>query len=80
MPSRSECGLPEKAFVFCCFNNNYKIMPEIFDIWTQALSQRSRQRLAGQGATCALFDTGRVTRQIEAAYVMMWERYQKGRA
>jgi protein O-GlcNAc transferase len=202
MPSRSECGLPEKAFVFCCFNNNYKIMPEIFDIWMRLLrvkqdsvlwlldanaaavanlrqqaerrgitSQRLifapkmtladhlaryrqadlfldtlpvnahttasdalwagvpvltclgatfagrvaasllnaaglkemvtrsldeyealalkladdssalaavRQRLASQGATCALFDTGRVTRQIEAAYVMMWERYQKG--
>ena len=26
-PSRSECGLPEDAFVFCCFNNAYKLGP-----------------------------------------------------
>jgi protein O-GlcNAc transferase len=37
IPSRAECGLPEPAFVFCCFNNNYKIMPEIFDIWMRLL-------------------------------------------
>jgi predicted O-linked N-acetylglucosamine transferase (SPINDLY family) len=32
-PSRGECGLPQNAFVFCCFNNPQKITPEIFDIW-----------------------------------------------
>ena len=32
-PSRAECGLPEKGFVFCCFNNSYKITPEMFDVW-----------------------------------------------
>ena len=37
--SRLECGLPEKGFVFCCFNNNYKIMPEIFDCWMRILLQ-----------------------------------------
>jgi len=36
-PTRDECGLPESAFVFCCFNNNYKITPEIFDIWMRLL-------------------------------------------
>lgn len=34
---RAENGLPEKAFVFCCFNNNYKIRPDIFDIWMRLL-------------------------------------------
>ncbi len=29
-PSRAELGLPEGALVFCCFNNNYKITPEVF--------------------------------------------------
>ena len=29
-PTRAECGLPEAAFVFCCFNAAYKITPEIF--------------------------------------------------
>jgi predicted O-linked N-acetylglucosamine transferase (SPINDLY family) len=31
--SRAEAGLPEDSFVFCCFNNTYKIAPEVFDIW-----------------------------------------------
>ena len=37
--SRSECGLPEQGFVFCCFNNNYKIMPDLFDRWMRILSR-----------------------------------------
>jgi len=39
LPSRSTCGLPETGFVFCCFNNAYKITPEIFDIWMRLLSR-----------------------------------------
>ncbi len=35
--SRSELGLPENAFVFCYFNNNYKITPDIFSIWMRIL-------------------------------------------
>jgi predicted O-linked N-acetylglucosamine transferase (SPINDLY family) len=38
-PARSECGLPEDAFVYCCFNNNYKIGPGIFDIWMRLLKE-----------------------------------------
>jgi len=34
---RSEHGLPEKGFVYCCFNNNHKISPEVFDIWMRLL-------------------------------------------
>jgi protein O-GlcNAc transferase len=37
-PSRKEAGLPETGFVFCCFNHNYKITPEIFDIWMRLLA------------------------------------------
>jgi predicted O-linked N-acetylglucosamine transferase (SPINDLY family) len=29
--------LPENAFVYCCFNNPYKILPGIFDIWMRLL-------------------------------------------
>lgn len=36
-PSRAECGLPATGFVFCCFNNTYKITPEIFDVWARLL-------------------------------------------
>ena len=35
--SRAEYGLPEDAFVFCCFNNLYKIEPSIFDVWMDLL-------------------------------------------
>jgi predicted O-linked N-acetylglucosamine transferase (SPINDLY family) len=37
--NRQECGLPVSGFVFCCFNNNYKIAPEIFDCWMRILCQ-----------------------------------------
>jgi protein O-GlcNAc transferase len=36
-PTRRDCALPETGFVFCCFNNNYKIAPEMFDIWMRLL-------------------------------------------
>jgi protein O-GlcNAc transferase len=35
--SRKEAGLPEQAFVFCCFNNAFKITPEVFHSWTNIL-------------------------------------------
>lgn len=35
--SKKELGLPEEGFVFCCFNNSYKILPQIFDIWMSLL-------------------------------------------
>src|SRR5262249_13951302 len=37
MPSRRECGLPESGFIFCSFNNAYKINPAIFDVWMRLL-------------------------------------------
>jgi predicted O-linked N-acetylglucosamine transferase (SPINDLY family) len=36
---RSAYGLPEHAFVFCCFNNNYKITPEVFSTWMNVLQE-----------------------------------------
>jgi len=36
-PSRESCGLPRDAFVFCCFNNNYKFTPEVFHAWANIL-------------------------------------------
>jgi protein O-GlcNAc transferase len=35
--TREECGLPAEGFVFCCFNNNYKILPASFDGWMRIL-------------------------------------------
>ncbi|MDC1411073.1 tetratricopeptide repeat protein [Amylibacter sp.] len=36
---RNNMGLPDSAFVFCCFNNNYKISPNEFDIWMRLLTK-----------------------------------------
>jgi len=33
----ADYGLPESAFVFCCFNNNAKMNPELFAIWMRLL-------------------------------------------
>jgi protein O-GlcNAc transferase len=37
--TRSDMGLPEDAFVICCFNNNYKISSTEFDIWMRLLNK-----------------------------------------
>jgi len=37
--TREELGLPKTSFVFCCFNNNYKITPNTFDGWIRILKQ-----------------------------------------
>ena len=36
-PDRAACGLPTDGFVFCSFNNNFKITPPLFDIWMRLL-------------------------------------------
>jgi predicted O-linked N-acetylglucosamine transferase (SPINDLY family) len=37
--TRSEQGLPEQGFVFCCFNNSYKISPSTFAVWMRVLER-----------------------------------------
>ncbi|HZI83923.1 MAG TPA: tetratricopeptide repeat protein [Casimicrobiaceae bacterium] len=37
-PSRAASGLPEKGFVFCCFNTPYKILPDVFAMWMRLLA------------------------------------------
>jgi predicted O-linked N-acetylglucosamine transferase (SPINDLY family) len=37
--TRTQLGLPERGFVFCCFNNNYKITPTTLDSWVRILNQ-----------------------------------------
>jgi protein O-GlcNAc transferase len=38
-PPRRALGLPDSAFIYCCFNNTYKITPAIFDIWMRLLKR-----------------------------------------
>jgi len=39
IPTRAQAGLPHNAFVFCCFNNSYKIMPSMFEVWMKLLRE-----------------------------------------
>jgi predicted O-linked N-acetylglucosamine transferase (SPINDLY family) len=41
-PARAELGLPDDAFVFCCFNNPRKITPAFFAAWTRLLQALPR--------------------------------------
>ena len=38
-PTRGQCNLPEDAFVFCAFNNNYKFSPIVFAAWMRILTR-----------------------------------------
>jgi protein O-GlcNAc transferase len=37
MPTRKDLGLPPAGFVFCCFNNSWKISRVVFDVWMRLL-------------------------------------------
>lgn len=54
-PTRAQVGLPEEAFVFCCFNHTYKYTPEIFALWCGLLRALS-------GAVLWLFAPGPTAR------------------
>ena len=59
-PHRRDLGLPDKSFVFCCFNNAYKITPDIFDLWMRILKRVS-------GSVLWLSDNNpRATRNLRA--------------
>ncbi|MEX0809819.1 MAG: tetratricopeptide repeat protein [Dongiaceae bacterium] len=36
--ARAEAGLPDEAFVFCCFNKAFKIDADLFDLWLTILA------------------------------------------
>jgi predicted O-linked N-acetylglucosamine transferase (SPINDLY family) len=60
-PTRAEAGLPERAFVFCCFNNPAKITPDAFDLWMRLLA-------AVEGSVLWLLDhNAAATRNLRAA-------------
>jgi predicted O-linked N-acetylglucosamine transferase (SPINDLY family) len=44
-PSRREVGLPEDGFVFCCFNQSYKVTGEVFSVWCALLAAIPRSVL-----------------------------------
>ena len=44
-PTRGGAGLPKQDFVFCCFNNTYKIAPQTFALWMRLLQFSPRSVL-----------------------------------
>ncbi len=63
--TRADYGLPEQGFVFCCFNNSYKITPDVFAVWMRLLR-------AVRGSTLWLLEDNpeegeNLRRQAEAA-------------
>ena len=58
--SRRDCDLPDSAFVFCCFNNNYKITPDIYTIWMNILRKI-------EGSVLWLFEDNQVAAKNLAA-------------
>jgi protein O-GlcNAc transferase len=53
---RTACGLPAAGFVFCCFNNTYKILPAVFAVWMRLLAAVPDSVLwlaPGQAVACA---------------------------
>jgi predicted O-linked N-acetylglucosamine transferase (SPINDLY family) len=55
--AREELGLPSSGFVFCCFNNTYKILPEVFDRWMRILGRTENSVLWLQQADGPVADT-----------------------
>jgi predicted O-linked N-acetylglucosamine transferase (SPINDLY family) len=55
-PSRRELALPEAGFVFCCFNQSFKINPVTFEIWMRLLH-------AVEGSVLWLKDNDRTSTQ-----------------
>ena len=45
LPTRSDFGLAEDAFVFCCFNNNFKMTLPLFDVWMRLLNAHPKAAL-----------------------------------
>lgn len=39
IPNLEKYGLPKDGFIFCCFNNSFKITPTIFESWMKILGQ-----------------------------------------
>jgi predicted O-linked N-acetylglucosamine transferase (SPINDLY family) len=55
-PTRTETGLPEDGFVFCSFNNNYKLTSDMFGVWMQLLHEV-------EGSVLWILDSGTIAAQ-----------------
>jgi len=78
-PDRAEMGLPEAGFVFCCFNNNHKITPSVFDIWMRLLRAVPGSvlwLLADNATAVANLRRAAIARGVEAHRLVFAERVE----
>lgn len=75
--SRAEAALPDDAFVFCCFNANHKIRPEMFACWMRLLRSVPRSVLwirDGSAAMNAHFCTEAEKYGVESSRIIFAQR------
>ena len=70
-PSRESQGLPVHGWVFCCFNNHYKITREVFALWMTLLRERPASVL---WLLVDDEDARRHLRTAATAHGVAWER------
>jgi len=77
--TRQEEGLPDGKFVFCCFNNSYKILPQTFDCWMRVLRSVEGSvlwLLAGNQTATANLRKEAEARGIDSARLVFANRLQ----
>lgn len=79
--SRTDEGLPENGMVFCCFNNSYKITPDIFDIWMRLLLQAPESVLWLSGSNQTVVSNLRREAELRgvAADRLVFARFRESR-
>jgi predicted O-linked N-acetylglucosamine transferase (SPINDLY family) len=78
--TRAQAGLPEKGFVYCCFNNSYKVRPQFFDIWMRLLKQvpGSVLWMLGEGAARDSLRREAQARGVDAERLVFAQRVSVG--
>jgi predicted O-linked N-acetylglucosamine transferase (SPINDLY family) len=74
---RDRHGLPAHGFVFCCFNNPYKLLPSVFDAWMRLLTAVPRSVLwlaPAAGAAAANLRREATLRGVDASRLVFAER------
>jgi protein O-GlcNAc transferase len=80
VPRRCDLGLPDTGFVFCAFNNIYKINPMMFDIWMDLLRKTSGSVLwlrGGEEAVQANLGREARARGVDAGRLVFAGRVQR---
>ncbi len=86
--TKHELGLPKCGFIFCCFNNNFKILPTTFNCWMRILkaiegsvlflfsdNALSKANLINEAVLCGI-DSSRLVFGERIAYDEYLSRYQ----